>query len=488
MKMRFSHRFWLVAILSIISIWGALGERTPFNSGLGWDGKNYAFLTADFERMALAKEIDSYQYKRILTPLVIFYAAKLFHIELSIDTIPYVFRVFNLLLIGCVVWLFFKLCSHFNFKPYTEIIGFTALFFNYFILKNTPYYPVLTDISGFWIGMIICYLFLKQQKVALFFSVLLSHFTFPLLLLTSIPLIANIRNNNLLISLQSTSLFRVITVLSLLTMLSLIALILFQPTLLDPKYTMTIHQYALPLSILWVLFYQWKLLMSFQQPGFMEGTIEWKKSLVLTIGIVGFILLVNYGIAQISIPENRFTPQVFLFNIIQQSISYPFVSIVAHSIYFGPAIMLMLLYFKPIIQSIKQQGDSAVVYFIVITLFCLGSESRQFVPYYPFLVVMLMLAINSFSFTRRQVILFVILSILFSKCWFPINVPGIFESYDFGNFPDQRYFMNHGPFMSKLSYLINLGIALIMGGCIYLVFRKTELSNTNFTESSIPSL
>lgn len=488
MKLRLTHRFWLVAILSIISIWGALGERTPFNNGLGWDGKNYAFLTADFERMALNEEIDSYQYQRIFTPAVVFYAAKVLHVELSAENIPHVFRVFNLLLITCVVGLFFKLCSHFQFKPYTEVIGFTALFFNYFLLKNTPYYPILTDISGFWIGMVICYFFFKQQKTALLLSALLAHFTFPLVLLTSIPLIANIRNNGLLKWMRSSNTLRTLTLSGMVIILSLIALILLQPSILDPKYTVHIQLYALPVSILWVLFYQWKISMTFHTDEIIDGKIEWKLILIKTLAIIGFVLLANFVISQISIPEERFTPQVFLFNIIQQSISHPFISMVAHTIYFGPAVLLMLLFFKPFIRAIKQQGDSAVVYFIIIGLLCLGSESRQFVPYYPFLVLMLMLAINSFSFTRKQVVLFVLLSVLCSKCWFPINVPGIYSKYDFGNFPDQRYFMNHGPFMSEMSYIINLCITSLMGGCIYLLFRNAASSHTNLTDSASPSL
>lgn len=488
MKIRLTHRFWLVAVLSIISLWGALGERTPFNHGLGWDGKNYAYLTADFERMAQHKEIDSYQYQRIFTPVVVFYAARALHIELSVESIPHVFRVFNLILLACVVWLFFKLCSHLQFKPFTEVIGFSALFFNYFILKNTPYYPVLTDISGFWIGMVICYFFITRKKTALFLSALLAHFTFPLVLLTSLPLIANIRNNEILKWMQSANILRVLTILGMVIMLSFIALILLQPSILDPKYTMSIQLYALPISILWVLFYQWKISMSFNTPEHSEGTIEWKWILAKTLGIIGYMLLINYGISQISIPEERFTPQVFLFNIIQQSISHPIISIVAHIIYFGPAVLLMLLFFKPFIRAIKQQGDSAVFYFIIIGLLCLGSESRQFVPYYPFLVVMLMLAINSFSFTLKQVVLFVLLSQLSSKFWFPINVPGIYSKYDFGNFPDQRYFMNHGPFMNEMSYFINLGITIILACCVYVLFKKTESSHTNFTDSSVPSL
>lgn len=488
MKIRFTHRFWLVAVLSIMSIWGALSERTPFNNGLGWDGKNYAYLTSDFERMALHKEIDSYQYQRIFTPIVVFYLAKVLHIELSVENIPHVFRVFNLILIACVVGLFFKICSHFQFKPYTEVIGFTSLFFNYFILKNNPYYPILTDISGFWIGMVICYCFITHKKTVLFFSALLGHFTFPLILLTSIPLIANIRNNLLLKTMQSTNILRTLTALGMLAILSLIALILLQPSVLDPKYTMTIQLYALPVSILWVLFYIWKISMTFHAPGFINGTIHWKKILLKTMAIIGFILLTNYGISQISIPEDRFTPKVFLFNIIQQSISHPFISIIAHIIYFGPAVLLILFFFKPFTTAIKQQGDSAVFYFIIIGLLCLGSESRQFVPYYPFVVVMLMLAINSFSFTLKQVSLFVLLSILSSKCWLTINVPGIYSTYDFGNFPAQRYFMNHGPFMSETSYLINFGITIVMAGCVYLLFRRPESAQTNFTDSSLPSI
>ncbi|MES2560791.1 MAG: hypothetical protein V4590_13685 [Bacteroidota bacterium] len=487
MNFRFTHRFWLILTLSIISIWGALDERTPFNNGLGWDGKNYAYLTSTFEEMAVHKQIDSYQYQRIFTPVVVYYASQALHIPLSAENIPYVFRVFNLLLIACTVWLFFKLCSHYQLKSQTEVIGFSALFFNYFILKNTPYYPILTDISGFWIGFALCYFFLMRKKAALLLTAFLGHFTFPLVLLTSIPLHFDIRNNRILKWMQSSKMLGLITLLGMLLLFSLIALVLFLPSILDPHYTMHIQLYVLPVSILWVMIYLWKISMTFHSAENKEGAISWKYSLAMVLGIVGFIIVTNYAIAQISIPEDRFTPQVFVFNIVQQCISLPLISLISHTIYFGPAVLLMVVFFKQFIRTIKQQGDSAVVYFIIIAVLCLGSESRQFVPYYPFLVMMLMLALNSFSFSRYQVMLFVLLSLVSSKCWFKINVPGIFSKYDFGNFPDQRYFMHHGPFMSQTSYLINLGIVVILGLCCYFIFRKTETSHTNVTDSTIPS-
>ncbi|MES2778811.1 MAG: hypothetical protein V4651_02840 [Bacteroidota bacterium] len=488
MKSIRNHRFWLIVILGIISIWGALGERTPFQNGLGWDGKNYATLTSNFEEMAMHKKIDSYQYQRIFTPVVIFYASEVLHIKLSVETIPYVFRVFNILLLAFTVWLFFNLCTHFSFRPQTEIIGFAALFFNYFVLKNTPYYPILTDVAGFWMGMMICYFFLKRKNTALFLSMLLGHFTFPLLLVTSIPLSWNIRNNSILNALQKTTGLKVWAITIIVCILSFTALVLWYPSILNPKYMMVLQVYGLPISIAWVIFYIWKSILSFNTGNTIEGIVDWKKILFTTLGLLAFLISANAMIARISIPEEGFTPQVFLFNIIQQSISEPFISLIAHTIYVGPAILLILLYFKDFTRTIKQQGDSAVGYFIIIALLCLGSESRQFVPYYPFMVLMLMLTLNAFTFSIKQVLLFCLLALVSSKCWFPINVPDIFSKYDFGNFPDQRYFMNQGPFMSEQSYLINFLIVSIMGCCIYLLFRNPVTSHTNLTDSTSPSL
>lgn len=467
-----AFRIWLICILFAVSACGLFYEHVPANNGLGWDGKNYAQLTITFEKMVEAGQVDSYQYQRILTPAIIYYLCKWFHIPLSVETVPLIYGIYNLVLIIGSALLFFAICTSLRINKNLEIIGFASIFFNYFILKNTPYYPVLTDISAFFMGMLLCYCFIKQYTPGMLITLLLGHFTYPLFLLSSLPLFANIRTNLFTARVNTAVFFKVLAVGLIAIILIVLALMLTVPDLLlIPRYTMPLNRYLLPLSVLLLLVYIWRLITVFGHFPLAPAAQHTRWWLIRIIGALFFVAACSYVISTISIPEDVFTPRVFLMNIFQQSIANPLAPIVSHIIYFGPAILLVVFFYRPFAHTILQTGDSALAYFLIAALLSLGSESRQFVHFYPFVIVMLMISLNDLAISGRQAFLFCALSLVLSKCWFTINVPGIFEQYDFMNFPDQRYFMNHGPFMNNLSYFINLGIAALTGMMLFLLFK-----------------
>src|SRR6478752_5178963 len=125
------HRVLLLALLILLGGLGFSGEKIPVNNHIGWDGKHYANLTIHFEELVLQKQIDSYQYQRILTPAVIHYTAKVFGIKLHEGNIVTVFSIYNfILIIGCAL-LFLNTCTFLNISKPVEIIGFSGLFLNY---------------------------------------------------------------------------------------------------------------------------------------------------------------------------------------------------------------------------------------------------------------------------------------------------------------------------------------------------------------------
>jgi hypothetical protein len=477
MKVLFSSRALLLLILLGIQTAGLFSEHIPVNKEMGWDGKNYGELTVWFEDLAKTKQIDSYQYQRVLTPAIIHYTCRMFHIPLSIETVPFIYGVYNFILLAAAALLFFAICTQLSIHRNIEVIGFAALFFNYFALKNTPYYPVLTDVSAFFMGMLLCYCFVKRSNIGMGITLLLGHFTFPLFLLSSLPLFVNIRTNAFTAKLNTALLFKILAAFFILVYLVVLTLMLTHPDLLlIPKYTMQINMYLLPVSIILVLVYMWRLLNTLGKAPIQKAEFNTQSLLLKMAGAFVFMIVCSYFIRSISIPEEVFTPKVFLMNVFQQSIDNPLVFLVSHTIYLGPAIILIVLFYKRFVNTLMQTGDSAIVYFLIAAVLSLGSETRQFLHFYPFMVIMLLLGINDLNVTRKQLIIFVLLSLVCSKCWLPINAPEIFEHYDFMNFPDQRYFMNHGPFMSDQSYFINLAIVSVSALIIIFLFRKTTVS------------
>ncbi len=469
-----SHRIILLFLLTSIYALAFYAEQIPVNNGMGWDGKHYANLSINFDSLAAHQEIDSYQYQRILTPALIHYSCKMIHYKLTPDNIVSVFALYNfILLLGCC-FIFFSISNYLKLKTSIECIGFASLFFNYFVLKNTPYYPVLTDITAFFAGMCLTLFFIKNAPKFMGYVIAIGHFCFPLFLLSSAPLFLNIRK----IHFPYFSIIKWIILIITATLLLGFAFILFYPEQLLPQYTLALNNYALSLSIFLIVVYIWRSIDPFHIENSSLTTFNWLPFTLKVLGITLFYTISVLAIKQISIPETIFTPKVFLFNLLQQAIDNPLVSLVAHIVYLGPAILIIIWKYPFLIKTIQSYGDSAIVYFLIAILLSIGSETRQFIHFYPFLIIMLLITLNQFTINIKQSVMFVLLSIFVSQFWLTINTQGIFAQYDYAHFPDQRYFMHHGPFMSDISYLVNLAIVLAEGSIVYVLLRKsTHIAN-----------
>jgi hypothetical protein len=466
------HRVLLFSLLVILTGLGYWNEKIPVNNHTGWDGKHYANLTIHFEELAVQKQIDAYQYQRILTPAVIYYTAKLLGIPLHTENIVTVFYLYNSILLLTCALLFFNLCSFLKLNSATEIIGFSGLFLNYFVLKNTSYYPVLTDTTAYFMGFCIILFFFRQKDTLLLLTVLIGQFCYPMFLVVSTPLALGIRNNSITNTLKRFALFKVLAGVLIVLLLVGFYRIFFVADTIIPRYKMELNSYLLPLSILLVTIYSWKMFTAFEQVHTIPSSgLNLKIPFFKTLAVCVFATLTTYGVKQISIPEDVFTPMVFIYNVLQQSIDNPLVFLVAHIIYLGPVLVLLVFFYRSFIQTLAGLGDSAIVYFMFVLVFSIGSETRQFIHFFPFVVVVLLITLNRYEMTQQNALLFAGLSLLVSKCWLNINTPGSFTQYAYAQFPDQYYFMNHGPFMSDLSYIINTGIVLLEIACVWFIFR-----------------
>ena len=72
------HRYILFISLCVCIGIGAGSEIIPVNSGTGWDGKHYSTLAKDVDAMWANKQIDSYQFYRLLPPVCAHAVLKLF--------------------------------------------------------------------------------------------------------------------------------------------------------------------------------------------------------------------------------------------------------------------------------------------------------------------------------------------------------------------------------------------------------------------------
>ena len=70
------------------------------------------------------------------------------------------------------------------------------------------------------------------------------------------------------------------------------------------------------------------------------------------------------------------------------------------------------------------------------------------------------------------------ISLLFAhKC------PGIFETYQYGKFPEQYYFMHQGPFATDVSYLINMFQVIVTAVAVIALIKQLKTNAPSMQNS-----
>lgn len=464
------QRIILLGILTVLVVYGHFSERIPSNNQTGWDGKLYADLVVSLDKQWQNNEIDGYLFQRILPSAIgyIYFHKLLNKKDVSRKDAVNFFLWLNTLLIAFAVWGFLLLSRKLLWNLHTEIIGFAALFFNYAILKQAWYYPVLTDIMAFTLGLWLVYFFLSEMYIPSALICIAGAFVYPLFLPTAILLFIHV-SRSLFHSKKITYLVR-ITLLSLLSIL-LYAYLFYPDQILHPRYIMQVNKSLLPLSVVGLVAYLWHI----TKPLKKTDLVEEKR---LARSIVAFLLLAVFIAIQLYIrkclpQETNFTATVFGMNIFQQAISNPLAFVIYHTVYVGPMVMLMLVWKWDWVHT-----KHFLLFVFAYLLLCLGTESRQFINAWPLLVVVFLQTVNSKKLHPLFVATFVVLSLVQSHFFLLINEPGIYETYEYGKFPEQRYFMHHGPFATPYSYVINTSGSVLMALILYLAYRLLHSNST----------
>ena len=181
-------------VLNVLLIGSTLFEQIQVNEGLGWDGIHYADLTRNFIQYMKEHSLNSYKVQRIFPCGIVFILLKLLHLSDSNANIVAVFSAYNIILLNIALFTWFRILKIFSVSSQTMLLCTILLFFNFSIIKFSTFYPVLTDISAFALGMVLLYAYLRNNTVAVVVFGLISAFTHPLLQYFSILLFLFPRN------------------------------------------------------------------------------------------------------------------------------------------------------------------------------------------------------------------------------------------------------------------------------------------------------
>lgn len=181
-------RIILITVLTVILLFTLTGEKVARFEQSGWDGREYREMAQTFSEKINGDSYNTYKIQRILPFALINTIFNIFGWDKSNTQIMTAMIVLCILAVIVSLIYFFKTSNTLQLDTTLEIIAFSAIFYNYPILKHLGYYPFQTDIFAFMLGIMIFYFFIKRKKWLIVLTGIIGAFIWPTLLITSLAL------------------------------------------------------------------------------------------------------------------------------------------------------------------------------------------------------------------------------------------------------------------------------------------------------------
>lgn len=459
-------------------------EKIAYQKGLGWDGKTYFELTVNFEENLLQHKISPYYMQRILPCAIAYYSLQALDVQINEFSVCNAFLAMSLIALLFAYWVWVLILSRLDFDFATGRLATIVLFVSFPILKLTFYYPVLTDTLAFSFGIFALFFWITNREFWLMIFGIIGNFIWPSFFYFVVPLFLFPYKENVFSYNRSgvtQSKLKLSFFLSLVAGLGIAALSIYAVQFLGftkQNQESPINTGLIIVSASLAGFY----LVLALEPLFEILKIRYLVSLInkgftfrmlaVILSFVGMALFIQYFKGE----GFSIGLRALFRGVAMRSTTQPLIFLVSHLIYLGPAAAIFIINYKSNIQAIRQTGVGLVLLMFPVLFLSLNSESRGLINFFPFIVFIILPRIKEIVASKYYVVLLIFLSILFCKVYFPINTNQEFSGTP-QDFPDQRYFMHFGPWMTQESYFINLSLAFTMLAMIFLMFRKHFLSD-----------
>ena len=457
----------VTACLTVFAYYLA-SEKINWGGGFGMDGQFYGAAASD-PTAYVSPPLSCRGHActvRILPSALVHVLLRAAGMEFSNQNIIWGFIAINALALWGSLALWVKIAKLASLSARATMLGACGLLVNFGTLKFFSYYPVLTDPVAQFIGFCAVYFFLTRSTVMLSILGAVSWFVwltgpyFCLILVLTNPV--NVATRRIRIKDDVWFVGRVICAGALVSLVLALALTATEPYKLSSG-----HIPYLALSAGTIFAAVW-IILSAVPPLLPSRLTVFLVSALRSLPLATFILLMNHHISRPGSVSTIEGLQTFVYFSSQQ----PFVSLVSHVTFFGPIVLLMIMYFKDICRTASQFGMRAAVILICIAFMSLNSESRHLFMMYPFVIFFVSLWANHEAQMKREfLVLFVCVSLFMSKIWLTIGPLSAANQF---HYPDVYFYMNLGPWMPSQFYWIHLGIALLAGYSLI----KSACSNT----------
>ncbi len=455
------------------------GENIPANNGFGFDGVLYAKLCMGFPDILVDHANVSSKKRRFVPSALAWGVIKVsplsfenpYHIVLA-------FRIVNFVSLLLAVFFFIRICRLLKLSDITTWFAYIGLFVNYMVMKRAMYYPVDTGIVAFLCGFLLLYFYLKKSLLGLILTTVVTWYTWNSVTLFVLPLFLFPYNYS-----SSESVYlkhnKWLIIISFIFACCYLPIYLFYGVIYDEQAYFgdtNLVRSVIPLSLSIVLIYIYSgmyiLLSHFK--------IKSGKAFCTKINIVSslsfMILLVVYKISlkNMGLLSTQIFDKLHILSIrpmIQPAIFY-----IAHVVFFGPIIALVVLLWREIVDVARSMGLGLWFGMVFAFALSLNSESRHLTLAIVPVMFLVAKVLDKYKVTRNECVVFGVVSLLYSKVWMLMNI-GSAASDNLLVMPWQRYFMSCGPWMSNTMYVVQGAIVAVTTVLLWVWIRKKRFNH-----------
>jgi len=465
----------------VMILWAQLGdELIPVEDGQGFDGLAYADITRDPGQI-LDDRLDAHRIQRVVPSLIAYVALRPLGLHTSTSAIIVCFQLLNLVFMIVCCYLWFSTARKLRLSRVAAWIGFTALFVNYALLKLVYFYPVLTDTAGLLLGLTLLWSYLYRRYAVVFCVSVVAAFTWPTVFYSGLLLFALSRPARVSVSHRRRGqLFAFLIALAVATSATLVykcGTDCVYPVMLNATMKPLLPLSLVALSV-WV-FLATRPLAEQLEPRQLLACVHWPRLVVAAIVFVA----INYVQARLVAPGGP-TLSRTLANTSLGGATKPLILVVAHTIFYGPAVMLIVLRWRRIVAAMSWQGPAFVLLMLVYVVLGISAESRILMNMWPFFAAFAAVAAHQLRWHRSQAWAFAGLSLLASRVWFPLYHGEFVQRH--GRYPNQYYGMSVGTRMTVTSYLIMAGVTVICAVAVWWLVRSSPQREPAAAGTSAP--
>lgn len=398
------------------------------HDGLGDDGAYYGTWIRYFSSDIPSMGLHSYSAQRIFPVFFVWKVLTTFHLPLDA---PYIVRAFQWINVASVVLGFAAwnvTARELSLSLAGYIFGTTGIFLSCAVLKWIPFDPVLDDALAFGLASITTMAFLARRYILLAFVTLIGAFTWPSFIAIGAALLFFPRRST--VPAEPTPIERMIADViagSFAGWITVAAAHLssFQPpNLVLPA---AFGPFRLSCAILGLtLFFGLRPLLRIRQIA-SEMVQRSGGPLFSRVLGVGVTLAFIKGVKWISSSGAMILPQpphvtyeAFADLTLFLGVQRPGAFIVAHTVFFGPVVLLMILKWPHVCEAAARYGAAPIALFGLALLMGLNSESRRAVAFVPVLVPFVTIAACDLPWNPRKLGAWIVLSLFFLIIWHPL--------------------------------------------------------------------